>query len=96
MLISSRYLRVSNYSEEFQHRRVCLFRIIERVRQIAYKLALTDDWKTHPMFHISLLRPWREDGWTRYLAAKDPPKLKDIDEEYVQADRILRWRQVKT
>ena len=32
------------------------FQVIETIGQQAYRLSLPDDWKIHPVFHVSLLK----------------------------------------
>ena len=35
------------------------FQITEVIGQQAYRLALPEDWKIHPVFHVSLLKDWK-------------------------------------
>ena len=57
-------------------------------------MALPEDWKIHPVFHVSLLRAWRaadvhED---QPVSREDIP---DVEEPYWEVEKILRWRKVK-
>ena len=35
------------------------FQVTETIGQQAYRLSLPDDWKIHPVFHVSFLKDWR-------------------------------------
>ena len=59
MLLSTRNLRMKGTPAKLQFRFVGSFKIIEVVGQQAYRLALPEDWKIHPVFHVSLLKNWR-------------------------------------
>ncbi|XP_070010424.1 uncharacterized protein [Nicotiana sylvestris] len=44
-------------------RRFIVFEILERVREVAYRLALPPRLtRSHPVFHVSMLRKYHEDG----------------------------------
>ena len=70
------------------------FRVIETIGEQAYQLLLPDEWKIHPVFHVSLLRDWKaadvqED---RPVPQDDPP---EIAKPYWEIQKILRWQKVK-
>ena len=35
------------------------FQMTETIGQQVYRLSLPDDWKTRPLFHVSLFKDWR-------------------------------------
>ena len=94
MLLSTRNLRMKGTPSKLQKRFVGPFRILETIGEQAYRLALPDDWKIHPVFHVSLLRDWnaadvQED---RPVSQDDAP---EVEEPYWEIEKILRWRKVK-
>ena len=79
---------------KLQKRFVGPFRVIETIGEQAYRLSLPDNWKIHPVFHVSLLREWKavdvqED---RPVSQDDMP---EIEEPYWEIERLLRWRKIK-
>ena len=45
---------------------------------MAYELGLPPNWKIHPIFHTSLLRPFRKSTWTTAQeSAMDELELED-------------------
>ena len=67
--------------------------MIEVIGQQAYKFLLPEDWKVHPVFHVSLLKKWN----TASLQEDQPipSDVPEIEEPYYEIERILRWRKVK-
>ena len=93
-LLSTRNLRMKGGPAKLQCRFVGPFKIIEVIGQQAYRLALPEDWKIHPVFHVSLLKNWR----TANLQEDQPSPadvFPDVEEPYYEIEKILRWRKVK-
>ena len=59
VLLSTRNLKVKGTPGKLQKRFVEPFQVIEIIGEQAYRLALPEDWKIHPVFHVSLLRTWK-------------------------------------
>jgi len=53
------------------------FKILEQRGKLAYKLEISDRWKIHPVFHVSLLEPYRTS--TRPAREQPPMTPEDID-----------------
>ncbi|PKU60269.1 uncharacterized protein LOC110114355 [Dendrobium catenatum] len=69
------------------------FEIIERVGQVAYKLALPSDMsEIHNVFHVSMLRKWVTDENQRVLK-KDIELQKDLT--YVEESEMILDRDVR-
>ena len=94
VLLSTRNLRMKGTPAKLQCRFVGPFKIIEVIGQQAYRLTLPEDWKIHPVFHVSLLKNWR----TANLQEDQPlpaDAVPDVEEPYYEIEKILRWRKVK-
>ena len=55
---------------------------------------MPDDWKIHPVFHVSLLRDWKSATVHEDCAVSQHDAL-EIEEPYWEVEHILRWRKVK-
>ena len=94
VLLSTRHIRFRNCPQKLQRRFVGPFEIIEKISRAAYKLKLPDTWKVHPVFHISLLKPWRESTWSCPVDLQ-PDDIEPETQPVYEVEKILRWRKVQ-
>ena len=90
VLLSTQNLRLKGIPHKLQRKFCGPYKIMERIGTQAYRLKLPDSWRIHPVFHISLLKQWRES-----LVQQVPRdvELEDTDRpEYFEAEKILWWR----
>ena len=67
------------------------FQITKRVGELAYRLNLPPTMKMHNVFHVSRLRPFKDDG---RVQPPPPPIVVDNELEY-EVDKIYAHRDVK-
>jgi RNase H-like domain found in reverse transcriptase/Reverse transcriptase (RNA-dependent DNA polymerase)/Integrase zinc binding domain/Chromo (CHRromatin Organisation MOdifier) domain/Retroviral aspartyl protease/Integrase core domain len=67
------------------------FSVESKVGMVAYRLSLPSHVKIHPVFHVSLLKPYRSDG---RVQPPPPPVLLNEDLAY-HVERILTHRERK-
>ena len=94
VLVSTRNLKIKGVPSKLQKRFVGPFRVLETIREQAYRLALPDEWKIHPVFHVSLLRDWKAAG-VQEDRPVDQNDVPEVEEPFWEIEKLLRWRKVK-
>lgn len=69
------------------------FKISKVVNNVAYKLALPDCMRCHPVFHVSLLKPYHQDG--RHQPAPPPFEFDEEEGLWYEIDGCLEHRTVR-
>jgi hypothetical protein len=84
------HIKTKRPSDKLDFKKLRLYRILERVGLVNYRLELPIKSKLHPMFHVSLLEP------TKGIHTPDVMKIQSEHEtdEY-KVEKILDERQVR-
>jgi hypothetical protein len=65
--------------------------VIERIGKVAYKVELPPNLKMHNMFHVQLLKKYRDNGKVQ----PPPPPIEIDDSLKYEVERVLGHREVK-
>ena len=84
-------LRTPNRSKKMTPKREGPFTIERVISPLTYQLAIPSTWRIHPVFHASLLMPFRETKAHGPNFPGPPPELLPDDEEY-DVEAILNSR----
>ena len=77
-----------------QWRFVGPFEVIRKISNAAYELKLPDAWRIHPVFHISLLKPWRESTWSTPVDLQWD-EVEPEPEPVYEVEKLLGWQTVQ-
>lgn len=86
-----RNLKTRRPSDKLDYRRLGPFLVTKQVNEVAYRLNLPTSMKIHPVFHVSLLEPYKESTIPGRLQAPPPPTEIDGEEEF-EVSEILDSR----
>ena len=89
--LEARNLKHLIINPKFTPKREGPFTITKVLSPIVYQLRLPKTWKIHPIFHASLLSPYRENEVHGKNFPVPPPDLIDGEEEY-EIEKIIRHR----
>ena len=89
--LEAQNLKCSITDPKFAPKREGPFTITKVLSPISYQLCLPKTWKIHPVFHATLLSPYRENNVHGPNFPNPPPDLIAGEEEY-EIERILRHR----
>ena len=91
VMVDSRNMSTQRPTKKLDHKLRGPWRVVKKVGSRAYELALPPNIKVHPVFHISLLEPYRE---SKYPGRSQPPPEPEVIEgelEYV-VDSVVKSR----
>ncbi len=77
-----RNLKTRRPNDKLDYRHLGPFRVSKQVNEVAYRLDLTSSMKIHPVFHVSLLEPYRESTIPGRLPTPPPPIEINKEEEF--------------
>jgi hypothetical protein len=81
--LEGKHLATSYPSAKLAPRRYGPFPISAIINPVTFRLSLPPTWKIHPVFHASLLSPYRETPEHGPNFTRPPPELIDGEEEFV-------------
>ena len=93
VLLSTNNLQLKQVpARKLQKKFVGPFFVTRCIGPVAYELELPEAWKIHPVFHTSLLRPFKVTAWTQdQKSAVEELELEEDDRSY-EIEKLLRWR----
>lgn len=68
------------------------FKIVEGIGAQSYKLELSNKWKIHNIFYISLLKLWNESEYMQVSSQNEDAILEEPEEETYEIGRLFRCR----
>ena len=89
--LESKYLKLRHESKKLAPKREGPFPIIEVLNPLNYRLLLPKTWRIHPVFHASLLSPFKHNDIHGENFPNPPPDLIDEQPEY-EIEAILSHR----
>jgi len=82
VMLNAKNIRTKRPSKKLSPKQYGPFKVLEKKGSRAYKLEISPRWKIHPVFHVSLLEPYRA---TNRPNSEQPPR----DPEDIEGD--LEW-----
>ena len=80
--LEARNLKRNVINPKFATKREGPFKIIKVLSSLSYQLEILKSWRIHPVFHTSLLTPYKENDVHGPNYPQPPPDLINREEEY--------------
>ena len=94
VMLNARNIRTKRPSKKLAPKLYGPFEILEKHGNLAYKLKLSERWKIHPVFHVSLLEPFRESK--RPNREQPPTEPEEIEGDLVwEVEKIIKSELIK-
>jgi len=91
-MLNRKNLRTKRPMEKLDHKMFGGFVVKRKVGSRAYEVELPERWDIHPVFHVSLLEPYRDDPVGRPQKMIPTPDIVDNEPGYVVVEVVdSRW-----
>jgi len=87
-MLNRNNIRTKRPMEKLDHKMFGPFVVKRKVGSRAYEVELPERWDIHPVFHVSLLEPYREDRVGRPQKIIPTPDIVDSEPSYVVAEVV--------
>ena len=87
----SRNIKTKRPCEKLDYRRLGPFIVLKQINAVAFRLELPTSMKIHPVFHVSLLEPYKQSSIPGRFQVRPPP-LEINGEEEFEVSEILDSR----
>ena len=92
VMLNRKNLRTKRPMEKLDHKIFGPFGVKRKAGSRAYEVELPERWDIHPVFHVSLLEPYREDPVGRPQKIIPTPDIVDNEPSYLVAEVVdSRW-----
>jgi len=89
VMLNAKNIRTKCASKKLPPKLYRPFKILEQRGDLAYKLKLSERWKIHPIFHVSLLEPYQTS--IRPAREQPPTESGDIDGDFEwEVEKIIK------
>ena len=89
--LSKKNLGIKERSRKLSSKAVGPFKIIEEINSVAFKLELPEHFRIHPVFHVSLFKPYHENQIPGRIQPGPDPEIVNEEEEF-HVEKILAKR----
>jgi len=97
VMLSAKNIRTKPPSKKLSPKLYGPFKVLEKKGNRAYKLEISPRWKIHPVFHVSLLEPYRASNRpNREQPPRDPEEIEgdlEWEVERIIKSEIISYRQ---
>ena len=91
MWLLRRNIKTKRPCEKLDYRRLGPFVVQKEINHVAYRLELPATMKVHPVFHVSLLEPYRESSFPGRVQSP-PPSIEIENHEEYEVEKVLDSR----